>query len=221
MNRIRVSRRVEKKLAKGLVLLEASDLTDIDLTDQAVEVLSQDGKFLGSAYLSQQNKGIGWFISKEKVRFNQAFFEILLRKAKEVRKPYYQDDLTTAFRLFNQEGDGFGGLTIDLYGDYAVFSWYNSFVYQIRELIVKAFKEVFPEILGAYEKIRFKGLDYESAYVYGEEAPDYFTVLENGVLYQVFMNDGLMTGIFLDQHEVRGSLVDGLAMGKSLFNMFS
>ena len=25
------------------------------------------------------------------------------------------------------------------------------------------------------------------------------------------MNDGLMTGIFLDQHEVRGSLVDGLA----------
>ena len=36
-----------------------------------------------------------------------------------------------------------------------------------------------------------------------------------------FMNDGLMTGIFLDQHEVRGSLVDGLAMGKSLLNMFS
>ena len=35
------------------------------------------------------------------------------------------------------------------------------------------------------------------------------------------MNDGLMTGIFLDQHDVRGSLVDGLAMGKSLLNMFS
>ena len=221
MNRIRVSRRVEKKLAKGLVLLEASDLTDIELMDQAVEVLSQDGKFLGSAYLSQQNKGIGWLISKEKVRFNQAFFEILFRKAKEARKPYYQDDLTTAFRLFNQEGDGFGGLTLDLYGDYVVFSWYNSYVYQIRKLIVKAFKEVFPEVLGAYEKIRFKGLDYESAHVYGEKAPDYFTVLENGVLYQVFMNDGLMTGIFLDQHEVRGSLVDGLAMGKSLLNMFS
>ena len=160
-------------------------------------------------------------VSKEKVRFNQAFLKSLFRKAKEARKPYYQDDLTTAFRFFNQEGDGFGGLTVDLYGDYAVFSWYNSFVYQIRELIVKAFKEVFPEVLGAYEKIRFKGLDYESAYVYGEEAPDYFTVLENGVLYQVFMNDGLMTGIFLDQHEVRGSLVDGLAMGKSLLNMFS
>lgn len=221
MNRIRVNKRVEKKLSKGLVLLEASDLENINLKDQEVEVHSQDGTFLGTAYLSQQNKGLGWFISKDKITFNQAFFEMLFRQAKEKRSAYYQDDLTTAFRLFNQEGDGFGGLTVDLYGDYAVFSWYNSYVYQIRKVISEAFRQVFPEVLGAYEKIRFKGLDYESAHVYGQEAPDFFTVLENGVLYQVFMNDGLMTGIFLDQHEVRGSLVDGLAMGKSLLNMFS
>ena len=221
MNRIRVNKRVEKKLSKGLVLLEASDLENISLKDQEVEVHSQDGNFLGTAYLSQQNKGLGWFVSTDKVTFDQAFFETLFRQAKEKRSAYYQDDLTTAFRLFNQEGDGFGGLTVDLYGDYAVFSWYNSYVYQIRKVISEAFRQVFPEVLGAYEKIRFKGLDYESAHVYGQEAPDFFTVLENGVLYQVFMNDGLMTGIFLDQHEVRGSLVDGLAMGKSLLNMFS
>ena len=221
MNRIRVSKRVEKKLAKGLVLLEASDLENVNLKDQEVEVQSQEGTFLGTAYLSQQNKGLGWFVSKDKVAFNQAFFETLFRQAKEKRRAYYQDDLTTAFRLFNQEGDGFGGLTVDLYGDYAVFSWYNSYVYQIRKVISEAFRQVFPEVLGTYEKIRFKGLDYESAHVYGQEAPEFFTVLENGVLYQVFMNDGLMTGIFLDQHEVRGSLVDGLAMGKSLLNMFS
>ena len=221
MNRIRVSKRVEKKLTKGLVLLEDSDLENINLKDQEVEVHSQDGNFLGTAYLSQQNKGLGWFVSTDKVTFNQPFFEMLFRQAKEKRKSYYQDDLTTAFRLFNQEGDGFGGLTVDLYGDYAVFSWYNSYVYQIRKVISEAFRQVFPEVLGTYEKIRFKGLDYESAHVYGQEAPDFFTVLENGVLYQVFMNDGLMTGIFLDQHEVRGSLVDGLAMGKSLLNMFS
>lgn len=221
MNRIRVSKRVEKKLAKGLVLLEASDLENVNLKDQEVEVQGQEGNFLGTAYLSQQNKGLGWFVSKNKVAFNQAFFETLFRQAKEKRRAYYQDDLTTAFRLFNQEGDGFGGLTVDLYGDYAVFSWYNSYVYQIRKVISEAFRQVFPEVLGAYEKIRFKGLDYESAHVYGQEAPDFFTVMENGVLYQVFMNDGLMTGIFLDQHEVRGSLVDGLAMGKSLLNMFS
>lgn len=179
------------------------------------------GEILGTAYLSLQNKGLGWLISYAKVELNLAFFQKLFEKAKDKRFYYRHAEDTTAYRLFNQEGDGFGGFTVDLYEEYAVFSWYNSFVFSIKDQIVAAFHQVFPEVAGAYEKIRFKGLDYESAHLYGAEAPAYFTVLENGIRYQVFMNDGLMTGIFLDQHEVRGSLVDGLASGKSLLNMFS
>ena len=221
MKKVFVSRRVEKKINKGQVVLEEIDFPELSETDQEVELFSQGRQFLGKAYLSRQNKGIGWFVTIQKVSFDQIFFDNLFTQAKLKRSTYYQDDLTTAFRLFNQEGDGFGGMTLDLYGDYVVFSWYNTYVYQLRQQIVAAFAQVFPEILGAYEKIRFKGLDYESSHIYGQEAPENFTVLENGVLYQVFLNDGLMTGIFLDQHEVRGSLVDGLAMGKSLLNMFS
>ena len=221
MNKVFVSRRVEKKLHKGHVLLEEVDFPDLSETDQEVELFSQSNDFLGKAYLSRQNKGIGWFVSNQKISFNQTFFESLFEQAKLKRSTYYQDELTTAFRLFNQEGDSFGGMTVDLYGDYVVFSWYNSYIYSLRQEIIAAFHQVFPEVLGAYEKIRFKGLDYESAHIYGQDAPEFFTILENGVLYQVFMNDGLMTGIFLDQHDVRGSLVDGLAMGKSLLNMFS
>ena len=221
MKKMLVSRGVEKKIHKGLVVLEKEDFPELSETDIEVELYNQCKQFLGKAYLSSQNKGIGWFVTGQNISFDQSFFETLFKKAKDKRESYYQDDLTTAFRLFNQEGDGFGGLTLDLYGNYLVFSWYNSYVYQLRQQIVTAFSQVFPEVLGAYEKIRFKGLDYESAHIYGQEAPENFTVLENGVLYQVFMNDGLMTGIFLDQHDVRGSLVDGLAMGKSLLNMFS
>lgn len=221
MKKLLVSRSVEKKIQKGQVVLEKEDFPELSETDIEVELYNQGKQFLGKAYLSSQNKGIGWFVTDQNISFDQSFFETLFKKAKDKRASYYQNDLTTAFRLFNQEGDGFGGLTLDLYGDYLVFSWYNSYVYQLRQQIVAAFSQVFPEVLGAYEKIRFKGLNYESDHIYGKEAPENFTVLENGVLYQVFMNDGLMTGIFLDQHDVRGSLVDGLAMGKSLLNMFS
>ena len=56
MNRIRVSKRVEKKLAKGLVLLEASDLENVNLKDQEVEVQSQEGIFLGTAYLLSKTR---------------------------------------------------------------------------------------------------------------------------------------------------------------------
>ena len=221
MKKLTVSRQVATKIKPGQSLLEKQDFDSLPALDQAVQLLSGDGQSLGVGYLSEQNKGIGWFVSQELVAFDQDFFKKLFIKAKQYRRSYYADETTTAFRLFNQEGDGFGGFTVDLYGEFVVFSWYNPFVFQIKETILAAFQEAFPEVRGGYEKIRFKGLDYESAHVYGEEAPQEFLILENGVSYQVFLNDGLMTGIFLDQHEVRGSLVEGLAAGKSLLNMFS
>jgi len=221
MKKLTINRQIEKKIHKGYKILEKVDFGQLPFDNEVVELVTASGHFVGTGYLSEQNKGLGWVISPKKITLDQAYFCHLFAEAKSKRLSYYQSELDTAFRIFNQEGDGFGGLTIDLYGDYVVFSWYNSYIYGLRQQILAAFAQVFPEVLGAYEKIRFKGLDYESAHIYGQEAAEYFTVLENGVLYQVFMNDGLMTGIFLDQHEVRGSLVEGLAAGKSLLNMCS
>ncbi|MBM7641733.1 class I SAM-dependent rRNA methyltransferase [Streptococcus loxodontisalivarius] len=222
MKKLYIESIAEKKIKKGIQLLDGRDFPDLEVTDDLVLLYSQkSSQFLGTAYLSKQNKGVGWLISRQEVTLNQVYFENLLKKAKAKRQQFRESDLTTAYRVFNQDGDNFGGFTIDLYNDFALFSWYNTYIYEYKELILDAFKAVFPEILGAYEKIRFKGLDYESAFIYGKEAPETFTILENGVSYEVFLNDGLMTGIFLDQHEVRDSLVNGLALGKSVLNMFS
>ena len=221
MNTVKVSRIAEKKIKQGICVLDGADFAGLRWTDTEVNLVSERGSFLGIAYLSQQNKGIGWLVSRESIDLNQSFFESILRQAKLKRQHFKDSATTTAYRVFNQDGDGFGGLSIERYNDYAVFSWYNPFVYSIKEKIVEAFRAVYPEILGAYEKIRFKGLAYESAHLYGQKAPDTFSILENGVTYQVFLNDGLMTGIFLDQHDVRASLVDGLAAGKTVLNMFS
>ncbi|MEW4354152.1 class I SAM-dependent rRNA methyltransferase [Streptococcus pneumoniae] len=221
MKQVTLQSSAEEKLNRGRWILEKDDFSDLSFSNQAVKFYNRKGAFLGTGYLSLQHKGVGWFVTRGSVSFDQAFFEELLNKAKAKRTAYQEDTNTTAYRLFNQEGDGFGGFTIDLYGEHAVFSWYNAYVYQLKEVIISAFQKIYPEILGAYEKIRFKGLEYESAYLYGQEQEEPFLVLENGVFYQVFLNDGLMTGIFLDQHEVRSSLVDGLAADKSLLNMFS
>lgn len=221
MNKLRANRFAEKKIQRGICVLDGADFQELSITNELVEVVSEKGTLLGTAYLSKQNKGAGWLISRYHQPLDQSFFETIFSEAEQKRHSFQQSSLTTAYRIFNQDGDGFGGLTIDLYNEFAVFSWYNEFVYQHKELIVSAFRQVYPEIRGAYEKNRFKSVVIESAHLYGQEAPDSFTVRENGVAYQVFLNDGLMTGIFLDQHEVRGSFVDGLAAGKSVLNLFS
>ncbi|WP_162012555.1 class I SAM-dependent rRNA methyltransferase [Streptococcus sp. S784/96/1] len=211
----------EKRVKSGVQLIDGRDFLDQIVTDGVVSLVNQKGAFLGTAYLSRQNKGIGWVLSREAIEVTEDYLIHLFKKAKQKRRQFEMSDLTTAYRLFNQDGDNLGGLTIDRYGDYALFSWYNSYIYRQKELIISAFQKVFPELKGAYGKVRFKSDLPESSYLYGEEALNPFEILENGVRYSVFLNDGLMTGIFLDQHEVRGSLVDGLALGKTVLNMFS
>lgn len=221
MNKLYVDSFVEKKIKRGIQLLDGKDFHQLDLDNQLVALYNHSRQFLGTAYLSRQNKGIGWFLGNGKIDLTESYFESLFSKAKQKRQHFENSDLTTAYRLFNQDGDNFGGVTIDRYADFVVFSWYNTFVYQYRDIIVKAFQKVYPAVKGGYEKSRFKGLDYESAHIYGQEAPETFTILENGVKYSVFMNDGLMTGIFLDQHEVRDALINELGLGKRVLNMFS
>ncbi|MDU8931202.1 Ribosomal RNA large subunit methyltransferase K [Lactococcus cremoris] len=104
---------------------------------------------------------------------------------------------------------------------FCCFSWYNPFIYSQKKAIVKAFQVVFPDIKGAYEKLRFADSQLESQYLFGEEAQEPLLVMENGVTYATYLNEGLMTGIFLDQKNVRGALVNGLVAGKTLLNMFS
>ncbi|MGT2910726.1 class I SAM-dependent rRNA methyltransferase [Streptococcus cameli] len=221
MKKLKVNRIGEQKIKEGYCILDADSCLTPSFSDDLAEVYSEKDRFLGTAYLSVQNKGIGWFISSKKVSLEPSFFQSLFETAKEHRQHFFDSETTTAFRLFNQDGDGFGGLTVDIYNEYAVFSWYNTYVFSLKKHIVAAFQEVFPEIVGAYEKIRFKGLEYESEHLFGKEAPETFLIKENGIAYSVFLDDGLMTGIFLDQHEVRGRLAAGLATGKRVLNLFS
>lgn len=184
-------------------------------------LIDSKGQRLAEGYLGEQNKGIGWLLSWHGP-INQSFFQQLFEISREKRTSFEKDSLTTAYRLFNGEGDGIGGVIIDRYADYAVFSWYNETLYQKKAELLTAFRTVYPDIIGAYEKIRFSTKDLpESQFLYGEQAPEPLLVTENGVQFATYLNEGLMTGIFLDQKEVRGRLVDGFAVGKTVLNMFS
>ncbi len=221
MKKITVRQKAAKKMRAGYPLLVTEDLLTAPSDDAFVQFFDEKGQALGTGYLSKQNKGVGWLLATSSVKIDHHFYVEKFVNARALRANFYQDELTNAFRLFNGEGDGLGGLTIDFYNGFAVFSWYNPFIYSQKKAIVKAFQVVFPDIKGAYEKLRFSEATLESQHIFSEEAPEPLLVMENGVTYATYLNEGLMTGIFLDQKNVRGALVNGLAMGKTLLNMFS
>ena len=221
--KLQVTKKAEHKFKKGYPLIQKEDLQQVpaQLPTDWLTLIDSKGQRLAEGYLGEQNKGIGWLLSWHGP-INQSFFQQLFEISREKRTSFEKDSLTTAYRLFNGEGGGIGGVIIDRYADYAVFSWYNETLYQKKAELLTAFRTVYPDIIGAYEKIRFSTKDLpESQFLYGEQAPEPLLVTENGVQFATYLNEGLMTGIFLDQKEVRGRLVDGFAVGKTVLNMFS
>lgn len=212
-----------KRIRQGNPLIQAEDLKqDIKkIPLEWIEFVDNKNKYVATGYLGKQNKGFGWIVDQTQRPIDQAFLKEKFQQAIDQRQAFFADETTTAFRLFNGEGDGFGGVTVDYYADYLVISWYNQTIYHFQKMIVDGFLSVFPNAKGVVEKIRFKSDLKESRWLAGEKPTEPLIVLENGVSYAVYLDEGYMTGVFLDQKEVRGQLTEGLAAGKKVLNMFS
>ena len=223
---VQVEPKFEKNLMNGNPLIYKDSLMNAKSLQegQIIDVVSCKNKFIGRGYYAIQNKGIGWILTKNKQEeIDRSFFYAQLKNAIKKRDSLFQDTQTTAFRIFNGEGDGIGGFTVDLYNEFLLIQWYSIGIYEYKNWIIEALQKlVNPK--GIYEKKRFdqKGTYVEDDdFVAGERGEFPITILENGIKYSVDLNDGAMTGIFLDQREVRKTIRDKYAKDKHVLNTFS
>src|SRR5699024_7372631 len=189
-----------------------------------VHLVNQENKFIAKAYYGKQNKGIGWVLTTERqMKLDAVFFLETIRKAINYRASFYNDNQTNAFRVFNGEGDGIGGVTIDYYAGYYLINWYSEGIYTYKKVIVQTLDQLV-DFHAIYEKKRFqrKG-EYidDDDFVAGTRGEFPLIVKENGMHYAVDLNDGAMTGIFLDQRDVRKAIRDTYVEGKRVLNTFS
>lgn len=224
---IKVKTKYAIKLKNGYPLIEKEAIENNTLLGeegQLLKLVDERNTFIGIGYYGLQNKGIGWVLSQnENENINKAFFVRKFQEAFKKRKALFTDDNTTAFRVFNGEGDGLGGITIDYYDGFYMIQWYSKGIYFFREVIVEALCDS-GDYKGIYEKKRFdqKGQYVEDDdFVTGERGAFPLIVKENGVNFAVYLNDGAMTGIFLDQREVRKAIRTRYSKGAEVLNMFS
>ncbi|PER10899.1 RlmI/RlmK family 23S rRNA methyltransferase [Bacillus cereus] len=224
---VKIKPKFIKEIKSGypLILKDAiQNLNDVREEGTIIKVVDEKNHFVGKGYYGKQNKGYGWILTrKESEQINQSFFESKIKSALHKRKQFYKSSDTTAFRVVNGEGDGLGGLIIDYYDGYYVVSWYSEGIYTFRDEIIAALQKV-ANFKGIYEKKRFdtKGKYIEGDdFVAGERGEVPLIVKENGVNFAVYLNDGAMVGVFLDQRNVRKQIRDKYAKGRTVLNMFS
>lgn len=189
-----------------------------------IELTDESGRFIGKGYYGKQNKGRCWILSRNpQETFDEAFFAKKFQEALRRREALFRDPDTTAFRVFNGEGDGIGGITIDYYDGFYMISWYSEGIYTFRDTVIQAFMNS-ADVKGLYEKKRFavKGTYIEDDdFAAGERASFPLMVKENGISFPIYLNDGAMVGVFLDQRHVRKTIRDKYARGKTVLNTFS
>ncbi|HDZ6047392.1 TPA: class I SAM-dependent rRNA methyltransferase [Staphylococcus aureus] len=213
----------ETKYFNGYPLIEEEDIYSQDHLKEGdiFQIVTDKSQYVATAYVGRQHKGLGWVQTYDKAQeINTAFFVKLFNTALAERDYYFNIDGTNAFRLFNAEGDGVGGLTIDNYDGHLLIQWYSKGIYKFKYAILEAVRKVF-DYKSIYEKVRFKDSEYSGGFVEGD-APEFPIVIEeNFTFYNVDLEDGLMTGIFLDQKEVRKKLRDQYAKERHVLNLFS
>ena len=213
------------KSGNPIILKEAIiNVKDLHTEGMILKVVDDAGQFIGKGYYGKQNKGYGWILTrKENEAIDGVFFQQKILQAIEKRKAFFENEDTTAFRVFNGEGDGIGGVTIDYFDGYYVINWYSKGIYQFKEEIIQSITSQFP-FKGIYQKKRFdvdgKYVE-EDDFVTGERGQFPLIVKENGIHFAVYLNEGAMVGVFLDQRDVRKAIRDRYAEGKTVLNTFS
>jgi 23S rRNA (cytosine1962-C5)-methyltransferase len=224
---LKVKDKFVKDLKAGNPLIHSEAIMngqDVKEEGAIIQLVDERSRFIGRGYYGKQNKGAGWILTQnEKEEINQPFFDKKIKAAHTERAAFFKNKDTTAFRIFNGEGDGIGGLTIDYFDGYYLLTWYSEGIYRFKETVLQSLTALV-EYKGIYEKKRFntKGSYVEDDdFVAGERGDFPLIVKENGVSFAVYLNDGAMVGVFLDQRDVRKTIRDKYAKGKTVLNMFS
>lgn len=215
------------EMKKGYPLIQKESVLDaagLKHEGELIRLTDERHRFIGKGYYGKQNKGIGWILTaNENEDINQSFFDNKIKTAIQSRTEFFQDGGTTAFRVFNGEGDGIGGLTIDYFEGFYLITWYSKGIFHFSRSIIEALKKN-ADIKGIYQKKRFdsqgKFVD-EDGFVEGSKAEFPLIVKENGVKFAIYLNDGAMVGVFLDQRDVRKTIRDQYSNGKTVLNLFS
>ena len=209
-----ISKKAEKRQEKKHPWVYDNELLSCEPFEngEIVDIVSESGKYYGSGFINENSAIRVRIISRNANDvFDEAFYERRLRHAVEYRKTVMKDDFSCC-RLIFGEADMFSGLTIDRFNNLLVAQVNSLGIDRIKDFLfhklVEILKEDGNEIAGLYERndsgLREKeGLTQYKGYypLRGMELPSFTRTLiqENGIEYEVDVENGQKTGFFLDQ----------------------
>ena len=209
---VTVTERCHKRTSFGHPWIYDNEIVSADPAEDGaiVDVVSPKGRYIGTGFYNSCSKIRVRIISDNtNDRFDEAFFRRRIDHAYSYRKIVMPEEDRQACRLIFGEADRFPGLTVDRFNDLLSVQILCLGIEQRRDMILGALLDVLredgQEINGVYLRsdgaIRaLEGMPEEKGWYMRKDGVSPVTrITENGIVYEVDVENGQKTGFFLDQ----------------------
>ena len=232
-----LTRKGERAARSGHPWVYGEEVTHVDgqyKTGDLVDVLSEKGKYLGTGFANDISKIRVLIVSHNaNDRFDEAFWQRRVQYALAYRRTVMGEKDFACCRLIFGDADEMPGLTVDRYNDLLVAQTLCYGMDVVKPVIFKALTEQLRlmgvTVRGIYERndVRVRELDgmeqykgwYRAPYL-PEPGSVLTTIDENGILYDVDVENGQKTGFFLDQKYNRLAVAK-IATGHHVLDCFT
>ncbi|MDZ4186248.1 MAG: class I SAM-dependent rRNA methyltransferase [Desulfuromonadales bacterium] len=185
------------------------------------------GDFVATALLDPHDRIVARILARKPIVLERTWLGQQIDKAVTLRAQHARLEGTSAYRLINAEGDGLPGVTVDRYNDHLLLQLYSEAWRPYLSLLSSELQARLAPA-GIYEKTRpretrelgAQGGKKYSRLLGGRPAPGRSVVQENGLNFLVDLEEGLNTGLFLDQRRNRSDLMERVR-GKKVLNLFA
>ncbi len=232
-----VTQKGEKSARSGHPWVYGEEITGVDgtyRTGDLVDVYSRKNRYLGTGFANDISKIRVRIVSDNaNDRFDQEFWRRRVRYALQYRLTVMGPDDFSCCRLFFGDADQMPGLTVDRYNDILVAQTLCYGMDQIKDVIYAALADELRAmgcpVRGIYERndVKVRELDGMSQYkgwyradFLPEPGPAKTTICENGIFYDVDVENGQKTGFFLDQKYNRLSVAK-IAANRRVLDCFT
>lgn len=210
MKKVHLRHKIAARIANGHPWIFANEVEKWDAEPQGgeiVEVYYADGKFAGKGYSNLQSQIVVRLLTRDKqTDINDDFF---LNKIRECWNYRQRLGYTENCRLVFGEADGLPQCIIDKFNDYFVIQTLALGIDLWKPALVKALQTVFTP-KGIYERndvpVReLEGLPQQKGFL-SQPFDTKIMINENGLQFEVDVENGQKTGYFLDQQDNRRAI---------------
>ncbi|MDD7281170.1 MAG: class I SAM-dependent rRNA methyltransferase [Erysipelotrichaceae bacterium] len=231
---IQITKKGKKFLQEGHPWVYEGEVVDVinnPEDGQLVDVMANN-TYMGTGFYNSHSKIRVRLISRNaNDTFDENFWYRRAKYAIQYRQTVMPDEDFKCCRLVHGEADQFPGLTIDRFNTLLSVQFVCLGMDKIKDVILKAFYDILTEMGENIEGIylrndvsirKLEGMEEYKGWYEGISHPDsaLVEIIENGIIYQVDVENGQKTGFFLDQKYNRKA-IRRISKDKTILDCFT